>query len=197
MTIICCQDNSIIWASSTTARETGYFKDISSKKRFNIPMNTTIKQPSVPWSFFDIFDPLQNGQATSTQNTSKKINSEQTWTYKLEAASDAWLDIAAPEGGHFPQLPRDLDGVVQQEPQPALVAEAGGACHLLEQVWRRKRTPELKHRYQDAANSAEVCIISKARKCGQQPWRIWTQMRLQFGCFSSHKHCFFSVKYAF
>lgn len=67
------------------------------------------------------------------------MNSEQTQTYKLEAASDARLNIAAPKGGHFPQLPRDLDGVVQQEPQPALVTEAGGACHLLEQVWRKEK----------------------------------------------------------
>lgn len=79
-----------------------------------------------------------------TQNTNQKINSKQTRTYKLEAASDARLDIAAPKGGHFAELPRDLDGVVQQEPQPALVTEASGACHLLEQVWRKEKDTRAK-----------------------------------------------------
>ena len=54
-------------------------------------------------------------------------------TYKLEAAADAGLDVAAPEGGHLPQLPRDLDGVVEEEPQAPLVTEARGAGHLAEQ----------------------------------------------------------------
>lgn len=107
-------------------------------------MNTTIKQPSAPYRFFQIVNPHQNGEATTARNANQKINSEQTWTYKLEAASDAGLDIAAPEGGHFPQLPRDLDGVVQQEPQPALVTEAGGTCHLLEQVWRKGKETRAK-----------------------------------------------------
>lgn len=62
-----------------------------------------------------------------------------TRAYKLEAASDARLDVAAPEGGHLPQLPRDLDGVVQQQPQPALVTEASGTCHLFEQVCRKEK----------------------------------------------------------
>lgn len=36
----------------------------------------------------------------------------------------------------------------------------------------RKRTSMLKHHNRDMANSAEVCIVSKAHKCGQQP--RWT-----------------------
>lgn len=68
-----------------------------------------------------------------------KSRASRTWTYKLEAAPDAGLDVAAPEGGHLPQLPGDLDGVVQQQPQPALVTEASGTCHLFEQVWRKEK----------------------------------------------------------
>ena len=57
-------------------------------------------------------------------------------TYVLEAAADAGLDVGAPEGGHLAQLPRDLDGVVQQEAQLPLVARVPRRRHLVEQVWR-------------------------------------------------------------
>ena len=55
-------------------------------------------------------------------------------TYVLEAAAHAGFDVAAPEGRHLAKLPRDLDGVVQQEPQLPLVTGVPGARYLPEQI---------------------------------------------------------------
>lgn len=53
----------------------------------------------------------------------------------LEAAADAGLDVGASKGGHLAQLPRDLDGFMEQEAQLSLVARVPGRCHLAEKVW--------------------------------------------------------------
>lgn len=51
-----------------------------------------------------------------------------------EAAAHAGLHVAAAERGHFAQLPRDLDGFVEQQAEVALVRQAAGTRHLTEQV---------------------------------------------------------------
>lgn len=55
-------------------------------------------------------------------------------THESEAAADAGLHIAAPEGRHLPQLARDLDGLMEQDTQVPLVAQAPGVRHLAEEV---------------------------------------------------------------
>ncbi|TNN46370.1 hypothetical protein EYF80_043430 [Liparis tanakae] len=57
--------------------------------------------------------------------------------YKLEAAADGGLDVGAAEGGDLAELPGDLDGVVEEEAQAALVAEARRTGNLPEQDWRK------------------------------------------------------------
>lgn len=42
-------------------------------------------------------------------------------TYMLEAAADAGLDVAPAKGRHLTQLPRDLNGIMQQKTQLPLV----------------------------------------------------------------------------
>lgn len=59
--------------------------------------------------------------------------------YKLEAAPDGGLDVGAAEGGDLAELPGDLDGVVEEETQAALVAEARRTGNLPEQDWRTGR----------------------------------------------------------
>lgn len=56
-------------------------------------------------------------------------------TYKLEAAADGGLDVGAAERRDLAELTGDLDGVVQEEAQAALVAEACCAGNLSEQDW--------------------------------------------------------------
>lgn len=55
-------------------------------------------------------------------------------THESEAAADAGLHVAAPEGCHLPELPRDLDGLVEQDAQVPLVTQAPGVRHLAEEV---------------------------------------------------------------
>lgn len=55
-------------------------------------------------------------------------------THESEAAADAGLHVAAPEGCHLPELPRDLDGLVEQDAQVPLVTQAPGIRHLAEEV---------------------------------------------------------------
>lgn len=55
-------------------------------------------------------------------------------TYVLEAAADTGLDVGASEGGHLPQLPRDLDGFVKQQTELPLVTRVACRCHLAEEV---------------------------------------------------------------
>lgn len=55
-------------------------------------------------------------------------------TYVLEAAADAGFDVGASEGGHLPQLPRDLDGFVKQQAELPLVTRVTCRCHLAEEV---------------------------------------------------------------
>lgn len=66
-------------------------------------------------------------------------------TYKLEAAADGGLDVGAAKGGHFAQLPGDLDGVVQQQAQAALVAKARRTGNLSEQDWGTEGGDEDEH----------------------------------------------------
>lgn len=54
-------------------------------------------------------------------------------TYELEAAADGGLDVGAAEGGDLAELTGDLDGVVEEKAQAALVAEACRAGNLSEQ----------------------------------------------------------------
>lgn len=56
-------------------------------------------------------------------------------TYMLEAAADAGFDVGASEGGHLPQLPRDLDGFVKQQTELPLVTRVTCRCYLAEEVW--------------------------------------------------------------
>lgn len=56
-------------------------------------------------------------------------------TYELEAAADGGLDVGAAEGGDLAELTGDLDGVVEEKAQAALVAEACRAGNLSEQDW--------------------------------------------------------------
>lgn len=55
-------------------------------------------------------------------------------THKAEAAADAGLHIAAPKRRHLPQLARDLDGLVEQDPEVPLVTQAPGVGHLAEEI---------------------------------------------------------------
>lgn len=55
-------------------------------------------------------------------------------TYVLEAAAHAGLDVGAPEGGHLAQLPRDLDGFVEQQAELPLVARVARRRHLAEEA---------------------------------------------------------------
>lgn len=41
------------------------------------------------------------------------INTHSAHAYLLETASDTGLNVTAPKGCYFPQLPRDLDGIVK------------------------------------------------------------------------------------
>lgn len=43
------------------------------------------------------------------------------WTYVLEAAADTGFNVGATEGGHLPQLLRDLDGFMKQQTELPLV----------------------------------------------------------------------------
>lgn len=52
----------------------------------------------------------------------------------LEAAADAGFDVGASEGGHLPQLPRDLDGFVKQQAKLPLVTRVACRRHLAEEV---------------------------------------------------------------
>lgn len=63
-------------------------------------------------------------------------------TYKLEAAADGGLDVGAAKGGHLAKLPGDLDGIVEQQTQAALVTETGGTGNLSEQDWRTEGADE-------------------------------------------------------
>lgn len=56
-------------------------------------------------------------------------------TYELEAAADGGLNVGAAKGGDLAELTGDLDGVVEQEAQTALVTEARGAGNLPKQDW--------------------------------------------------------------
>lgn len=65
------------------------------------------------------------------------ISAKQRWvTYKLEATSDGGLDVGAAEGGDLAKLPGDLDGVMEEEAQAALVTETRRVGHLSEQNCR-------------------------------------------------------------
>lgn len=52
----------------------------------------------------------------------------------LEAAAHAGFYVGASEGGHLPQLPRDLDGFVEQQTELPLVARVARRRHLAEEV---------------------------------------------------------------
>lgn len=52
----------------------------------------------------------------------------------LEAAAHAGFDVGASEGGHLPQLPRDLDGFVEQQAELPLVARVARRRNLAEEV---------------------------------------------------------------
>lgn len=53
----------------------------------------------------------------------------------LKAAANAGLDVGASKGSHLAQLPRDLDGLMEQEAQLSLVARVTCRRYLAEQVW--------------------------------------------------------------
>ena len=57
----------------------------------------------------------------------------------LEAALDGGLDVVAAEGGDLAQDPRDLDAVVQQQPQLALRGPALRVRYQSEHVWKEER----------------------------------------------------------
>lgn len=57
------------------------------------------------------------------------------WTYMLEAAADTWFDIGASKSGHLPQLPRDLDGFMEQQTKLPLVTRVTCWRYLAEEVW--------------------------------------------------------------
>lgn len=67
-------------------------------------------------------------------------------SHHTEAAAHAGLNVAAAERGHFAQLPRDLDGLVEQQAEVTLVRQAPGARHLPEQVCKHQATNR-QHRY--------------------------------------------------
>lgn len=56
-------------------------------------------------------------------------------TYMLEAAPDARFDVAAPERCHLSELPWDLDGIMQQEPQLPLITRIPRRGHLVKQTY--------------------------------------------------------------
>lgn len=58
--------------------------------------------------------------------------------YLLEAAADAGLNVTAPEGCYFPQLPRDLDGIVKQQTKLPLVTHLCWPCHLLKETYKEE-----------------------------------------------------------
>lgn len=59
--------------------------------------------------------------------------------HHTEAAAHAGLNVAAAERGHFTQLPGDLDSLVEQKAEVALVRQAPGTRHLPEQVCNHQR----------------------------------------------------------
>ncbi len=61
------------------------------------------------------------------------------YTYKLEAAADGRFDVGTSKGGDLAELPRDLDGVVEEEAQTALVTETCCAGNLSEQDWSTEK----------------------------------------------------------
>lgn len=63
-------------------------------------------------------------------------------TYELEAAADGGLNVGAAKGGDLTELTGDLDGVVEEEAQTALVAEARRASNLSKQDWETREPAE-------------------------------------------------------
>lgn len=82
---------------------------------------------------------LPHSDARFSKSSSFKRNFAVFWraraTYELEAAADGGLDVGAAEGGDLAELTGDLDGVVEEKAQAALVAEACCAGNLSEQDW--------------------------------------------------------------
>lgn len=52
--------------------------------------------------------------------------------HHAEAAADAGLHVAAPEGSHLAQLAGDLDGFVEQHAEVTLVGQTSRTTHLPE-----------------------------------------------------------------
>lgn len=79
--------------------------------------------------------------------------------YLLEAASNTGLNVTAPKGCYFPQLPRDLDGIMKQQAKLPLVTHLCWPCHLLKETYKEgeqgitvyllKVWPYLKHIFGD------------------------------------------------
>lgn len=55
-------------------------------------------------------------------------------TYVLKAAANTRLDVGAAKGSHLPQLPRDLDGFMEQQTELPLVTRVTCRCYLAEEV---------------------------------------------------------------
>lgn len=84
-------------------------------------------------------------------------------TYELEAAADGGLDVGAAEGGDLAELTGDLDGVVEEKAQAALVAEACRAGNLSEQDWGGQAGG----RGRMESEAERRCTISKKQKGGR------------------------------
>lgn len=85
--------------------------------------------------------------------------------HHTEAAAHAGLNVAAAERRHFAQLPWDLDGLVEQQAEVALVRQAPGTRHLPEQVCNQQNDRQhSSYQYTAAiytASSACMCLYEK------------------------------------
>lgn len=78
-------------------------------------------------------------QVSSTQNTNRKIHSEQDTS--LQTGSSFWRSArcCCPRRRPPPPAAAGSGWSRAEQPQPALVTEASGTCHLFEQVCRKEK----------------------------------------------------------
>lgn len=90
----------------------------------------------------------------------KKVFRRARATYELEAAADGGLDVGAAEGGDLAELTGNLDGVVEEKAQAALVTEACRAGNLSEQDWGAESEADQRHTISKTQKGGSDCVLA-------------------------------------
>lgn len=95
------------------------------------------------------------------------------WTYMLKAAADAGFDVGASEGGHLPQLPRDLDGFMKQQTELPLVTRVTCWRYLAEEVWAGEGGVEVGEAEREGEREKKKKTERGSERKSQSMWVMW------------------------